>query len=142
MVKSLAGLTGENIAKIAYAQHSIPPSGMGAVCEVLIYVFLAICTTVVGLRVYVRMFRVQNDVKWRLNDYLAVAGFVCLLLYLTLTNRLSQNEPILTTILDSFLIFRQQSSERYQSTMASAHQTRTSTTTKCETLSRSAAWNI
>lgn len=76
MVKSLAGLTGENIAKIAYAQHSIPPSGMGAVCEVLIYVFLAICTIVVGLRVYVRMFRVQNDVKWRLNDYLAVAGFV------------------------------------------------------------------
>ncbi|EKJ75857.1 hypothetical protein FPSE_04037 [Fusarium pseudograminearum CS3096] len=76
MVKSLAGLTGENIAKIAYAQHSISPSGMGAVCEVLIYVFLAICTIVVGLRVYVRMFRVQNDVKWRLNDYLAVAGFL------------------------------------------------------------------
>ena len=75
-VKSLDGLTGEEIAKIAYVQHSIPPSGLGAVCEVLIYVFGIICTIVVAFRVYVRSFRVKNDKKWRLNDYLAVIGFV------------------------------------------------------------------
>ncbi|RGP72354.1 integral membrane [Fusarium longipes] len=76
MVRSVDGLTGEEIADIAYAQHSIQPSGLGAVCEVLIYVFSVICTVVVGLRVYVRAFKVQNDVKWRLNDYLAVVGFL------------------------------------------------------------------
>lgn len=75
-VKSLDGLTGEEIAKIAYAQHSIPPSGLGAVCEVLIYVFGIICTVIVALRAYVRTFKVRNDQKWRLNDYLAVIGFV------------------------------------------------------------------
>ncbi|KAM0489827.1 hypothetical protein ACHAP8_012177 [Fusarium lateritium] len=76
MVKSSEGLTGEEIADIAYAQDSIPPSGLGAICEVLIYVFGVICTIVVALRVYVRMFKIQNDVKWRLNDYLAVIGFL------------------------------------------------------------------
>ncbi|KAH7182421.1 uncharacterized protein B0J16DRAFT_321202 [Fusarium flagelliforme] len=75
-VESLDGLTGEEIAKIAYAQHSIQPSGLGAVCEVLIYVFGIICTVVVALRAYVRTFRVKNDRKWRLNDYLAVIGFL------------------------------------------------------------------
>jgi hypothetical protein len=75
-VESLDGLTGEEIAKIAYAQHSIQPSGLGAVCEVLIYVFGIICTVVVALRAYVRTFKVKNDRKWRLNDYLAVIGFV------------------------------------------------------------------
>ncbi|OBS20407.1 hypothetical protein FPOA_06778 [Fusarium poae] len=76
MVKSLEGLTGEEIADIAYAQNSIPPSGLGAIFEVLIYIFGVICTVVVALRVYIRMFKIQNDVKWRLNDYLTVFGFL------------------------------------------------------------------
>ncbi|RGP71774.1 integral membrane [Fusarium sporotrichioides] len=76
MLKSLDGLTGEEIADIAYAQNPIPPSGLGVICEALIYFFGVICTIVMGLRVYVRMFKVENDVQWRLNDYLAVVGFL------------------------------------------------------------------
>lgn len=134
-VKSLNGLTGEEIAQIAYAQHSIKPSGLGAVCEVLIYVFGVICTVVVCLRAYVRTFRVKNDQKWRLNDYLAVIGFVRLV---PITSYRRQ-ETQLTSF--SSHTSQQAFSASSQSTTVSAQRTQPSTPTPTETSSQSAAWN-
>ncbi|KAM0238321.1 hypothetical protein ACHAP5_008726 [Fusarium lateritium] len=76
MVKSLDGLTGSEVAEIAYAQQPIPPSGLGLVCEILIYILTVICAVIIGLRVYVRAWRTNDGKKWRLNDYLAVVGFL------------------------------------------------------------------
>lgn len=132
-VESLDGLTGEEIAKIAYAQHSIQPSGLGAVCEVLIYVFGIICMVVVVLRAYVRTFRVKNDRKWRLNDCLAVIGFVSSL------SSPSSYQPQLTA--SSSHISQQASSASSQSTTASAQPTKPSTPTQPATSSQSAAWS-
>ncbi|KAM0475681.1 hypothetical protein ACHAP7_007178 [Fusarium lateritium] len=52
MVKSLDGLTGSEVAEIAYAQQPISPSGLGLVCEILIYILTVICAIIIGLRVY------------------------------------------------------------------------------------------
>ncbi|KAF5005079.1 hypothetical protein FDECE_8496 [Fusarium decemcellulare] len=76
MVKSTDNLTGEEISKIAYAQPSIKPSGLGVAIEVLIYFFTVICTIVIALRVYVKTWRVEANQRWRVNDYLAVFGFL------------------------------------------------------------------
>ncbi|KPM35797.1 hypothetical protein AK830_g10770 [Neonectria ditissima] len=73
---STADLSGEEIADIAYAQPSITAVGLGLTIEVLIYVFTVICALIVGLRVWVRTRRVEYVQKWRVNDYLAVIGFL------------------------------------------------------------------
>lgn len=71
-------LTGKEIAAIAYAQPSIHPRGFGLAIEVLIYIWFIICAVVVGLRVWVRTWREDSKQKWKINDYLAVLGFVSL----------------------------------------------------------------
>ncbi|KAH7139778.1 hypothetical protein B0J13DRAFT_447691 [Dactylonectria estremocensis] len=72
---STANLTGEEIADIAYAQSSIKPDGFGLAIEVLIYVFTILCTIIVGLRIWVRTFRLESR-QWKVNDWLAVLGFL------------------------------------------------------------------
>ncbi|KAF5018462.1 hypothetical protein F66182_9559 [Fusarium sp. NRRL 66182] len=76
MAKSLDNLTADEIASIAYAQRAIPSSGLGLVSEVLIYILTVLCAVVIGLRVYVKTWRIQDSQGWRLNDYLAVVGFL------------------------------------------------------------------
>lgn len=73
---STANLTGEEIADIAYAQPPIASVGFGRAIEVLIYVFTVVCAIIVALRVWVRTFRVESPQKWKVNDWLAVFGFV------------------------------------------------------------------
>ncbi|KAF7555295.1 hypothetical protein G7Z17_g2291 [Cylindrodendrum hubeiense] len=73
---STANLTGEEISDIAYAQPPINAVGFGLTLEVLIYVFTVICAIIVGLRVYVRTFRVESQQKWKINDWLAAVGFL------------------------------------------------------------------
>ncbi|KAK7408691.1 hypothetical protein QQX98_009159 [Neonectria punicea] len=73
---STADLSGEEIADIAYAQPPINAVGLGLTIEVLIYVFTVVCAIIVGLRVWVRTRRVEYVQKWKVNDYLAVIGFL------------------------------------------------------------------
>ncbi|KAH7020232.1 hypothetical protein EDB80DRAFT_633595 [Ilyonectria destructans] len=73
---STANLTGEEIADIAYAQPPIASVGFGRAIEVLIYVFTVVCAIIVALRVWVRAFRVESHQKWKVNDWLAVFGFL------------------------------------------------------------------
>ncbi|KAH7120463.1 hypothetical protein EDB81DRAFT_914048 [Dactylonectria macrodidyma] len=73
---STANLTGEEIADIAYAQSPIKPDGFGLAIEVLIYFFTVVCTIIIGLRIWVRTFRLESHQKWKVNDWLAVVGFL------------------------------------------------------------------
>lgn len=75
-MRSIDHLTGGEIAQIAYDQPPIKPFGIGFACEILTYIFTILCAIVVGLRVYVRTFKETTKQKWRINDYLAVFGFV------------------------------------------------------------------
>ncbi|KAF4963445.1 hypothetical protein FSARC_8542 [Fusarium sarcochroum] len=51
MVKSLENLTGEDNAKVAHEQPLIPSPGFGLVSGILIYIFTAICSVFICLRV-------------------------------------------------------------------------------------------
>lgn len=73
---SMVNLSGKEVADIAYAQPSIEPRGLGLAIEILIYIFTVLCAIVVGLRIWVRTWREESKQTWRINDYLAVAGFV------------------------------------------------------------------
>ncbi|UPL01888.1 hypothetical protein LCI18_012822 [Fusarium solani-melongenae] len=75
-VQSTANLTGEEISDIAYAQSSIPSSGLGLATEVLIYILTVVCAVVIALRVYVKTWSSEASQGWRVNDYLAVIGFL------------------------------------------------------------------
>lgn len=77
-VQSTANLTGEEISDIAYAQSTIPSSGLGLATEVLIYILTVVCAVVIALRVYVKTWSSEASQGWRVNDYLAVIGFVSL----------------------------------------------------------------
>ncbi|KAM5343375.1 hypothetical protein ACJ41O_011912 [Fusarium nematophilum] len=71
------GRTGKEVAQIAYAQPSIKASGLGLAIEVLIYLLTILCAIVICLRIYVKTWKPDsNKVRWRVNDYLAVIGFL------------------------------------------------------------------
>ncbi|KAM5367390.1 hypothetical protein ACJZ2D_010035 [Fusarium nematophilum] len=74
---STDGRTGKEVAQIAYAQPSIKASGLGLAIEVLIYLLTILCAIVICLRIYVKTWKPDsNKVRWRVNDYLAVIGFL------------------------------------------------------------------
>lgn len=73
---SFEGLSGSEISDIAYKQPTINPKGLGLAIEILTYILTVICAIIVGLRVWVRTWRAESKQRWKLPDYLAVAGFV------------------------------------------------------------------
>ncbi|KAL6354296.1 hypothetical protein LRP88_11622 [Fusarium phalaenopsidis] len=75
-VQSTANLTGEETSDIAYAQSSIPSSGLGLATEVLIYILTVVCAVVIALRVYIKTWSSEASQGWRVNEYLAVTGFL------------------------------------------------------------------
>ncbi|KAJ4229238.1 hypothetical protein NW759_003964 [Fusarium solani] len=69
-------LTGEEISDIAYAQSFIPSLGLGLATEVPIYILTVVCAAIITLGVYVKTWSSEASQGWRVNDYLAVIGFL------------------------------------------------------------------
>lgn len=73
---ALAGLTGWEIQDIAWSQGTVPLGTLGKVTTAITYIFLLLTTIVVGLRIYVRTKLPEAGQKWRIDDYLAIVGWV------------------------------------------------------------------
>lgn len=73
---ALAGLTGWEIQDIAWSQGPVPLGTLGKVTAAITYIFLLLSTIVVGLRVYVRTKFREAGQNWRIDDYLAIIGWV------------------------------------------------------------------
>ncbi|KAH7244931.1 hypothetical protein B0J15DRAFT_402834, partial [Fusarium solani] len=67
---------GEEISDIAYAQSFIPSLGLGLATEVPIYILTVVCAAIITLGVYVKTWSSEASQGWRVNDYLAVIGFL------------------------------------------------------------------
>lgn len=123
MSSAFDGLTGKEIADIAYDQLPIKPDNLGRTIEILIYIFTILCGIVVGLRIWVRTYRESSKRRWNIDDWLALFGFV----------RMSHCNCLKTS--SDRNLFSPHSSQRApsassQSNTASAQATPTSPTTK------------
>ena len=76
---SLEGMTGEQLAELAYNEPPLQPHGLARGVEAYMYFAAIITSIIVGLRVYVRAFMNEGR-AWGVDDYLAVFGYVSQLL--------------------------------------------------------------